>query len=71
MKELSIGIPTYNRENRLKKQLQSLLNQDLSEIEEIIVVDNNSNYNIKKFIESLNSDKIKLIINPIQSRNVN
>ena len=65
MKELSIGIPTYNRKKQLKKQLESLLAQDLSEVEEIIVLDNNSNYNIKKLIDSLNSNKIKLIINPI------
>lgn len=65
MKELSIGIPTYNRKKQLKKQLESLLAQDLSKVEEIIVLDNNSNYNIKKLIDSLNSNKIKLIINPI------
>ena len=65
MKELSIGIPTYNRQKQLKKQLKSLLAQDLSEIEEIIVIDNNSNYDINKLIDSLNSNKIKLITNLI------
>lgn len=61
---LSIGIPTFNRKLQLRNQLKSLLKQDLSNVYEIIVVDNNSDYNIKELIDEFNTDIIRLIINP-------
>lgn len=65
MKEiLSIGIPTYNRASQLRNQLQSLFKQDLSLVKEIIVVDNNSDYDIKELVKEFHSDKIRLVINP-------
>lgn len=63
MNKLTIGIPTYNREEQLKHQLKCLLSQDLSNLEEIIIVDNNSNYNIEGLIKSFDCPKIRLVIN--------
>lgn len=60
MNKLSIGIPTYNRKDQLEHQLKCIINQDLSNLEEIIVVDNNSDYDIEGMIEKLNCPKIIL-----------
>lgn len=65
MQKLSIAIPTYNRRKQLQNQLNSLFKQDLSKVEDIIVIDNHSNYNIKELLDTYNSKKIRLIINPI------
>ena len=47
---LSIIIPTYNRKERLKKQLQSIHNQaDHNEVD-IVLCDNCSNYNVKEMV---------------------
>ena len=62
--KITIGIPTYNRENQLRHQLQCIIKQDLKLVEEIIIVDNNSNYDIVKSISELNCPKIRLITNP-------
>ena len=65
---LSIGIPTYNRELQLKNQLTKLFEQDLSEVEEILIIDNFSDYNIEELLTQFNSDKIHLIRNPFNTR---
>jgi glycosyltransferase involved in cell wall biosynthesis len=65
MHKLSIGIPTYNRRNQLNNQINRLLKQDLSEIEEILIIDNNSDYDAHDFINSFNSNKLRLVKNPI------
>jgi len=61
IKNLTICIPTYNRPDELKRQLASLIAQDLSKVYEIIVLDNASNYDVKNLINKFNSDKIRLI----------
>lgn len=61
---ISIGIPTYNRKEQLHNQLKSLFRQDLSNVFEIIIVDNHSNYDIQSVINEFDSTKIRLIINP-------
>ena len=63
LKKLTIAIPTYNREEQLKNQLLRLSSQNLSRVVEILVIDNNSNYDVTKLILSLNCDKIRLIKN--------
>ena len=63
MDKLSIGIPTYNRKKQLKNQIGRLLKQDLSEVDEILIIDNNSDYNVRKLIDSFSSNKLKLITN--------
>ena len=65
MQKLSIAIPTYNRRKQLQNQLNKLFKQDLSKVEDIIVIDNHSSYNIKELLDTYNSKKIRLIINPI------
>ena len=57
---LSIIICTYNRVKFLEKCINSILNQinDYPEIE-VVIIDNNSQDNTRKFIESLNRENIK------------
>jgi len=62
--KITIGIPTYNRENQLRNQLQCKIKQDLTFVEEIIIVDNHSNYDIVNSISELNCTKLRLITNP-------
>lgn len=50
--ELTIIIPTYNRKERLLNQLRSIYVQPSSSNVEIVILDNCSNYNVKKTIES-------------------
>lgn len=63
-KKLSIGIPTFNREQQLKNQLSSIFKQDISNIEEIIIVDNHSEYDITNVVSEFDTNKIRLIKNP-------
>lgn len=65
MKKLTIAIPTYNRSQELNNQLKALVKQNLSEVEEIIIIDNNSNYDILNLIKKFNNEKIKIIKNTI------
>lgn len=61
--KLTIGIPTYNREKQLENQLINILKQDLSGLEEILIIDNNSNYDVEGLIVRLNCSKIRLVRN--------
>jgi glycosyltransferase involved in cell wall biosynthesis len=67
MNKLSIGIPSYNRSDQLKEQLNSLLKQDLSLVHEIIVVDNNSEYDVHELLADIIHplDKVRIITNPV------
>lgn len=59
--EVSIMIPTYLRNDYLKKTIESVLNQKTSYVYNIIVVDNNPNFNDSSTLELLkkiNSNKI-------------
>ena len=52
-KKISIIIPTYNRKKILKKCLESLVIQDYPKNKiEILVIDNNPNFNTKILVES-------------------
>ena len=55
---VSVVVTTYNRKNLLKETLSSILNQTYSNFE-LIVVDNFSNYNFFKHINSFNDNRIK------------
>ena len=59
---VSVIITTYNREIYLRECVKSILNQTYHNFE-IIVVDNFSNYNIKKLIKSFNDKRLKLLQN--------
>ena len=43
---LTILIPTYNRRAQLLKLLDSFSSKDISKIHEIVILDNNSDYDI-------------------------
>ena len=59
MINISVIVTTYNRPKLLKETLDSILNQTYIDFE-LIVVDNNSNYDFFKLIESFNDNRIKL-----------
>lgn len=54
---VSIVLTTYNRVNYLRQAIESILNQTYQNYE-LIIVDNYSDYDFKKFIESFDSNKI-------------
>lgn len=60
MEDLSIIIPTYNRKERLLKQLESILSQELAKKISIVVLDNHSNYDVEQAIrEKFDTESIK------------
>ncbi|MBN9646495.1 MAG: glycosyltransferase family 2 protein [Terrisporobacter othiniensis] len=56
---LSIIIPAYNEENKIKDTLENI--KDIKEISEIIVVDDGSSDNTSKVAKEVKSDKITVI----------
>lgn len=68
-RELSIVIPTYNRKERLLLQLSSILRQKESNLINIIILDNASNYNVESEIRSsfsdFNLENIKYVRNKV------
>ena len=54
----SVIIPTYNREEKLKKAIESVVSQNYKNWE-ILVVDNFSKDNTKRLVQSYNNHKIK------------
>ena len=56
---VSIIIPTYNREEDLKRALNSILSQTFSDWQ-ALVVDNYSSDNTDDLVSSLNDSRIKL-----------
>jgi teichuronic acid biosynthesis glycosyltransferase TuaG len=57
MTNISVIVTTYNRPKLLKETLESILNQTYVDFE-LIVVDNNSNYDFFKLIELFNDNRI-------------
>jgi len=64
MPEISVIVTTYNRELLLTKTVNAILNQTFKDFE-LIIVDNFSNYNFFKHIESFNDKRIL----PFQNHN--
>jgi glycosyltransferase involved in cell wall biosynthesis len=56
---LTIAIPTYNRHELLKKQIQILLPQINSEVK-VVIFDNNCNPSVDSYLGELCNDKIKV-----------
>lgn len=72
-KELTIIIPTYNRKERLLRQLDSIACQGLVEHYHLMILDNCSDYSIEEAIEEHNfsedfSNNITIIHRPINTR---
>jgi hypothetical protein len=67
-KLLTIVIPTYNREERLIKELKSIFLQPEYKNIEIVILDNHSNYNIThSLVQNFSPEEllnIELVINP-------
>ena len=59
MSYISIIIPAYNEENKIKDTLESI--KDIIEIDEIIVVDDGSSDKTSEVAKSVKSDKINVI----------
>lgn len=65
-KKISVIIPSYESLNEIKTCINSILSHESKEMIEIIVVDNNSNKDVKDYLSDLESTgKIKLILNNI------
>jgi teichuronic acid biosynthesis glycosyltransferase TuaG len=56
--KISVVVTTYNRKELLKETIVSILNQTFTDFE-LIVVDNNSNYDFLSHIKSFNDDRIR------------
>jgi glycosyltransferase involved in cell wall biosynthesis len=61
---LSIVIPTYNRQKQLFNQLKCIFKNDISKLNEIIILDNCSQYDIWDTIKQFENNKIRVIKNP-------
>lgn len=64
---ISVCIATFNGEEYIFKQLESIIRQ-LSQDDEIIVSDDYSNDRTVEIIKSLNDDRIKIIYNETKSK---
>ena len=69
MNNFTIIIPTYNRKERLLKVLNSIYSQRLSKEIDIIILDNNSNYNVESTIniafDKATTSNTKVIRHPV------
>jgi glycosyltransferase involved in cell wall biosynthesis len=61
---LSIVIPTYNRREELIRLLDSIFNENLENLYEIVIVNNCSDYDVESITDQYNSDKIRVQNNP-------
>jgi teichuronic acid biosynthesis glycosyltransferase TuaG len=59
---VSVIVTTYNRQEYLKETIVSIVNQTFQDFE-LIIVDNFSNYDFFKLIESFNDKRIKALQN--------
>lgn len=59
---ISVAMATYNGEKYIRQQLESILNQSMI-VDEIIVVDDNSNDRTIEIIEELNCPQIYIFKN--------
>jgi glycosyltransferase involved in cell wall biosynthesis len=64
--KLSVVIPTYNRPDDIKKTL-NCLKKYLDEVVEILIIDQSSNINTKKVVNSFKENKIKYIYSNVPS----
>lgn len=66
---LAIGIPTYNRKEGLLRLLKSIERQEYAKLDEIVIGDNHSNYDVEKVLqenlEPLLFEKCRIIKNNV------
>ena len=73
MEKMTVLIPTYNNEKTIKETIQSVLDQSYKDYT-IIVVDDCSTDNTVNVVNLIDSDKIRVFINPVNlgcGRNLN
>lgn len=70
MSKITIAIPTYNRQDYLYSCINSIINQSFQDWQ-IIIFDNNSNFNINEFCNSFKDSRIKCDINKANIGNLN
>ena len=58
--KISVVIPTYNRESKILKSINSVLNQTYKNIE-VLVIDDNSTDNTKDVVKSIKDKRLKYI----------
>ena len=58
---LSIVIPSYNREKQLCRLLDSIFKEDISNLYEIVIIDNNSDYDIYEVTRKYTKPKLSEI----------
>lgn len=63
--DISIVITTYNRRHQLDRLLKSIANLSLSDYEEVLIIDNKSDYDIKELISQYKRLNIRLITNRV------
>lgn len=64
-KKVSIIIPSYESLIQLKNCVESILSFNLNEMLDIIIVDNNSNIEVREYIKKLESQGVKYILNDV------
>jgi glycosyltransferase involved in cell wall biosynthesis len=60
---LSIVIPSYNREKQLCRLLDSIFKEDISNLYEIVIIDNNSDYDIYEVTRKYTKPKLRVVHN--------
>jgi len=60
MPKVSVAIPTYNRKDYLIESVRSVLGQTFRDFE-VIIFDNNSDYDVAAVLNSFNDDRIKIV----------
>ena len=60
MPQVSVIIPTYNREKIIKRSIMSVLNQTLTDVE-LIIVDDGSTDNTEDEVKSINDSRIRYV----------
>ncbi len=67
--KISVCIATYNGEKYIRQQISSILNQ-ITDNDEVIISDDNSNDETLDIIESFRDDRIKIFSNKIVKTNI-
>jgi abequosyltransferase len=65
---ISIIIPSYNRKNQLCRLLDSIQKENLSYIHEIVVVDNDSDYDVIELLNKYSDTNIRVVRNSFNVR---
>ena len=65
MQKLTIGVPTFNRKTQLSRLLEGVADADTPFLEEVVIVDNSSEYDVNTVIPSRIKAKTRVVKNQI------